>query len=66
MTDCSIQLWIQKASRVRKSALPLKTLPPTDEAFTENVKRAILQIIIWYSTMEADPPDIDPTLYGYC
>ena len=65
MTDCRIQLWIQKTSKARKSAPPLKTLPPTDEAFTENVKRAILQIIIWYSTMEADPPDTDPTLYGW-
>ena len=43
----------------------MKTLPPTHEAFIENIKRAHFQAIIWYSTLEASPPDIDPTLYGW-
>ena len=65
MTDCRIQSWIQKTSKARKSAPPLKELPPTDEAFQENVKRAVLQSMIWYSTMNSDPPDVDPTLFGW-
>ena len=43
----------------------MKELPPTDEAFQENVKRAVLQSMIWYSTMKSDPPDVDPTLFGW-
>ena len=49
MTDCRIQSWIQKKRTT---------------AFIENVKRAHFQAII-YSTMEAIPPDIDPTAYGW-
>ena len=62
MTDCRIQSWYQKTSKARKTAPLLQTLPPTDEAFKENVKRAILQIRQWYATMEPNPPDVN--LYG--
>ena len=65
MTDCRIHSWYQKTSKARKTAPLLKTLPPTDEAFKENVKRAILQILQWYATMEPNPPTLDVTLYGW-
>ena len=38
MTDCRIHSWIQKMSRARKIAPPLKNLPPTEETLVENVK----------------------------
>ena len=65
MTDCRIQSWIQKTSKARKGAPPLKELPPTDEAFQENVKGAVLQSMIWYSTVSSNPPDVDPTLFSW-
>ena len=65
MTDCRIQSWIQKTSKARKKAPPWKALPSMHKAFIENVKWAHFQAIIWYSTMEASPPDIDPTAYGW-
>ena len=65
MTDCRIKARYQKTSTARKAAPLLKTLPPTDESFEENVKRGILQTLLWYATMEASPPDLDVTMYGW-
>ena len=64
MTDCRIQAWYQKTSKARKTAPQLKTLPPTNESFRENVKLGILQTLVWYATLEPDPPDLDATLFG--
>ena len=64
VTDCKIQSWIQKTSKAMKSVPPLKELPPTDEAFQENVKHAVFQSMIWYSTMNSDPPYVDLTLFS--
>ncbi len=43
----------------------LKTLPPTTEAFEQNVLRAHIQTAIWKSTNEPDPPQLNPTEYGW-
>ena len=64
-TDCRINSWYQKTSKARKSAPLLRTLPPTHEAFTENVKRAHFQVATWYSTMNPHPPNLDPSFYGW-
>ena len=45
--------------------MQLKTLLPTNESFRENVKRGILQTLVWYATLEPDPPDLDPALFGW-
>ena len=65
MTQCRIKVWHQKTSKARKKAPDLQSLPPTSEAFKENVKRAHLQAIVWYSTMEAESPAINFTDYGW-
>ena len=46
-------------------ALKLPSLPPTNEAFNENVARAHLQVAIWRNALQPDPPAIDPTAYGW-
>ena len=56
MTKCRIMSWYTKTSKTRKTAPLLQSLPPTDEYFKENVKRAYLQAMVWYATIEADPP----------
>ena len=43
----------------------LKALPPTTEAFEENVKRAHLQTCIWKAALDEDPPDLDPANFGW-
>ena len=65
MTKCCIMSWYTKASKARKTVLPLQSLPPTDKSFKENVKRMHLQPMVWYATVEVDPPAVDPTLYGW-
>ena len=47
------------------SAPPIQSLPPSSEAFTENVKRAHLQTCIWKAAVLLDSPDLDPLKYGY-
>ena len=47
MTDCRIQLWIQKTSKARKSAPPLKTLPPTDEAYNGSRSSGYRPNLVW-------------------
>ena len=55
MTQCRLSFWLARIAKAKKKAPELKTLPPTDEAFLENVKRAHLQCAIWYSSLEPDP-----------
>ena len=37
----------------------------TTEAFDMNVRRAHIQTAIWKSACEAEPPKLDPTVYGW-
>ena len=66
MTKCRIKCWQSKNSKARKTTPSLKSLPPTEEAFGENVKKAHhIQGLVWYSALSTDPPTIDPTQYGW-
>ena len=47
------------------SAPDLKCLPPTTDAFAQNVYKAHLQASIWRSVLSPHPPDIDVTQYGW-
>ena len=42
----------------------LNSLPPSTEAYWENVKRAHYQCPIWRKALE-EPPNDDPTDYGW-
>ena len=43
----------------------LQSLPPTSESFSDNVKKAHLQTCIWKNAKDSDPPDLDPTNFGW-
>ncbi|KAG0717404.1 hypothetical protein GWK47_008061 [Chionoecetes opilio] len=61
MSDIRYRHWI--SSMGRKSAASvhqLKTIPPTSEAFVENVNRAHFQACIWRSALTGEAPDMDP------
>ena len=47
------------------AAPPLKSIPPTSEAFRENVLRAHLQIPVWKSVLDPDSQTLDPTEYEW-
>ena len=65
MTESRIKVWIQKSGSKGAAATPkLCTLPPTNEAFKENIKRAHYQCCISRCALHQQP-DFDPTEYGW-
>ena len=65
MTDVRYRVWVSKTGRKGARVQPkLKSLPPTSEAFAENVKRTQLQASIWMAALDPDPPAMEPCEYG--
>ena len=65
MTDVRVKTWIKKTGRKTTAKVPkLSSLPPTSEAFRENVKRAHLQSALWKAALR-DPPCVDPCDFGW-
>jgi hypothetical protein len=63
MSQIRYGTWQTKTGNRKVTTAPkLRSLPPTTEAFTQNVKRAHL---IWKAALQQDPPDVDPTDYGW-
>ena len=66
LSEARIDLWSKKMGKKNITAAPpLKTIPPTTEAFRENVLRAHIQIAVWRSALMPDPPSFDPSDYGW-
>ena len=64
MTECCQQLWVQKTGK-STIAPKLCSLPPTTEAFEQNVRRAHYQVAQWYSTLSEKPPPLNAVDYGW-
>ena len=63
-TDCRQQQWAQKIGK--SSAVPkVCSLPPTTEAFEQNVRRAHHQVALWYSALGGDPAAMNAVEYGW-
>ena len=56
MTECRVKLWELKTGKSRASSPKLCSLPPTSEAFQENVYRYHLQVAIWKVALMESPP----------
>ena len=65
LTDARQKIWSRKVSRSIGSAPKLQSLPPTNEAFAENVARAHLQVAIWKQALELNPPNVDHLTHGW-
>ena len=65
MSETRWRVWASKTGRT--SAVPTKlcSLPPTSEAFKENVKRAHHQAIMWRSLEDSNLPELDVEMYGW-
>lgn len=59
------RVWASKVGKSPSVAPKLCSLPPTTEAFTENVKRAHLQTCIWKGALEPEAPNLDPVSFGW-
>ena len=64
MTECRQRVWAQKTGK-SSSAPKLCSLPPTTEAFHENVLRAHLQVATWRASLHGKPPPMDPVQFGW-
>ncbi|KAG0719741.1 hypothetical protein GWK47_049887 [Chionoecetes opilio] len=65
MSNARLSAWAAK-NRQRVYITPkLCSLPPTSEAFEENVKSAHHQASIWRAVKDADPPELDVEKYGW-
>ena len=65
MSNTRIKMWQQRFAKSSTTAKFLSTLPPTTEAFTQNVLRAHLQTYIWKSALQRHPVNLDPLDYGF-
>jgi hypothetical protein len=65
MTECRVKSWRMRTGRAGTSSIKLCTLPPTNEAFYENVLRCHLQVAIWKSALDEVPPNLDPLEHGW-
>ena len=55
-------IWKRKTDSAKKSERPpaLKSLPPTDEAMKENIKRAHFTAALWKNCASGSPPPMSP------
>ena len=65
LTDARKRAWKSKVIRNNSVAPKLESLPPTEEAFEENVKRAHLQASIWRNALRENPPSINVLDFGW-
>ena len=49
----------------KKDPPKVKSLPPTDEAAVQHIKRVHLQTIIWDAADQINSPDVDVINFGY-
>ena len=65
MTECRIKMWHSKTGTNGASSVKLYSLPPTNEAFIENVHRCHLQVAIWKAALLVSPPKLETQKYGW-
>ena len=65
LSEARLNAWNKKVAQRRAAAPPLPNLPPTDEGFLQNLLRAQLQVLIWRKALDAHPPAVDITEYGW-
>ena len=60
------EVWIGQTSKRKVTGAPkLKSLPPTSEAFKQNVRWAHFQVFVWKAAFEKYPPELAPTNFGW-
>ena len=65
MTQTRANPWKTRVGRGSSTMPKLCSLPPTDPAFMENLKRAHFQICIWKHALNLNVLDLDPVQHGW-
>jgi hypothetical protein len=61
LTKARLNVWASKVGRSVAGAPKLASLPPSDQAFNENVARYHLQIVVRRNALQPEPPELDPS-----
>ncbi|XP_078661436.1 uncharacterized protein LOC144905583 [Branchiostoma floridae x Branchiostoma belcheri] len=66
MSEVRGEVWRRRmGSKTVTKAPDLRSLPPSTEAFEENVRRAHIQTAIWKYATSYEPPALDPVQFGW-
>ena len=65
LTAARKRIWKNRIVKNNSTAPKLKSLPPTDLAFQENLKRAHIQLAIWRNALNSVPPNVKIIDYGW-
>ena len=65
MPDIRFGMWKHNTGQSKSKSFKLASLPPTSESFELHVRHAHYQSCIWRNAMEADPPGILATDFGW-
>ena len=65
MTQAKANQWKKRVGRGSSTMRKLCSLPPTDPAFMEKLKRAHFQICIWKHAFDLNVPDLDLVQCGW-
>ena len=66
MSEARVSVWTAQIGKPGMTRVPkLASLPPTSEAFSENVKRAHLRTFVWKNALQLHPQKLDPTYCGW-
>ena len=66
ISEVRYDIWSSKMANPKITSAPkLKSLPPTSDALLEHVYRAHYQTMVWKSADLQQPPDLNPTPYGW-
>ena len=65
MSDIRYKIWITNFGNTDTSTSKIQPLPPTTEAFVDNMERSHLQTGTWKAALSLHPPALDPVEYGY-
>ena len=66
MSATRYEVWIGNTSKSKVTGAPkMKSLPPTSEAFEQNVRRSHFQVSVWKAALEKDASELAPTNFGW-
>ena len=65
LTEARVDAWKTKMRRSTLEPPKLCALPPTSEAFRENVLRGHYQLAIWLNALEINAPALNPLEHGW-
>ena len=64
MTECRAKMWRSTTGKSGASSVKLCSLPPTNDAFVENINRCHLRVT-WKAALLESPHTMDPTSHGW-